>query len=159
MLLPIEGDFEQSKRIEAQTASSQPTHKRLWAEVVRSKLEQQATALEAAGAPTAPLTALVSKVKSGDPENLEAQGAQCYWRLFFGDSFRRERDSGGLNGLLNYGYTVLDACTALAVIAAGLHPRIGLHHSTDNAMRPVDDVMEPFRPGIDLKVWPLRRHG
>ncbi len=160
MLLPIDGNFEQAKRIEAQIAASLPTHKRLWASVVRSKLEQQAAALEAAGAPTAPLTALVSKVKSGDPENIEAQGAQRYWKLLFGDAFRRDQNAGGLNGLLNYGYTVLRAATARAVVAAGLHPSIGLHHSNDNnAMRLVDDVMEPFRPIIDLKVWHLRRNG
>ena len=160
MLLPIDGNFEQAKRIEAQIAASLPTHKRLWATVVRRKLEQQAAALEATGAPTAPLTALIGKVKSGDPENLEAQGAQRYWRLLFGDAFRRDQDGGGINGLLNYGYTVLRACTARSVIAAGLHPSIGLHHSNDNnAMRLVDDVMEPFRPVIDLKVWHLRRNG
>ncbi|MDC6167068.1 type II CRISPR-associated endonuclease Cas1 [Paucibacter sp. XJ19-41] len=160
MLLPIEGNFEQAKRIEAQIAASLPTHKRMWAAVVRSKLEQQAAALEAAGAPTAPLTALVGKVKSGDPDNLEAQGARRYWSLLFGDGFRRDQDGGGLNGLLNYGYTVLRATTARAVIAAGLHPSIGLHHSHDNnAMRLVDDLMEPFRPIIDLKVWQLKRNG
>jgi CRISP-associated protein Cas1 len=160
MLLPIDGNFEQAKRIEAQIAASLPTHKRLWAAVVRSKLEQQAAALEATGAPTAPLTALVSKVKSGDPENIEAQGAQRYWKLVFGDAFRRDQNGGGLNGLLNYGYTVLRAATARAVVAAGLHPSIGLHHSHDNnAMRLVDDVMEPFRSVIDLKVWHLRRNG
>lgn len=160
MLLPIEGNFEQSKRIEAQIAASLPTHKRLWAAVVRSKLEQQAAALEAAGAPTAPLTALAAKVRSGDPDNLEAQGARRYWGLLFGDSFRRDQQGGGLNGLLNYGYTVMRAAMARAVIAAGLHPGIGLHHSHDNnAMRLVDDLMEPFRPIIDLKVWQLRRNG
>lgn len=160
MLLPIEGNFEQSRRIEAQIAASQPTHKRLWASVVRAKLEQQAAALEATGAPTAPLTALVAKVKSGDPDNLEAQGARRYWTLLFGDAFRRDQNAGGTNGLLNYGYTVLRATTARAVVAAGLHPGIGLHHSNDNnAMRLVDDLMEPFRPMIDLKVWLLLRHG
>ncbi|KQV86946.1 type II CRISPR-associated endonuclease Cas1 [Pelomonas sp. Root1237] len=160
MLLPIEGNFEQSKRIEAQIAASLPTHKRLWAAVVRSKLEQQAAALEAAGAPTAPLTALAAKVRSGDPDNLEAQGARRYWGLLFGDGFRRDQQGGGVNGLLNYGYTVMRAAMARAIIAAGLHPGIGLHHSHDNnAMRLVDDLMEPFRPVIDLKVWQLRRNG
>lgn len=164
MLLPIEGNFEQSKRIEAQTAASLPTHKRMWAAVVRSKLEQQAAALAATGAPTAPLTALAGKVKSGDPQNLEAQGARRYWGLLFGDTFRRNQDGSGpapgINALLNYGYTVLRATTARAVVAAGLHPSIGLHHSHDNnAIRLVDDLMEPFRPVIDLKVWLLLRNG
>ena len=160
MLLPIKGNFEQSKRIEAQIAASQPTHKRLWASVVRAKLEQQAAALGATGGPTAPLTALAARVKSGDPENLEAQGARRYWTLLFGDAFRRDQNAGGTNGLLNYGYTLLRATTARAVVAAGLHPSIGLHHSNDNnAMRLVDDLMEPFRPIIDLKVWQLKRNG
>ncbi len=159
MLLPVEGNFEQSHRIEAQIAASQPTHKRMWAAIVRSKLEQQAAALEAAGAPTAPLAVLATKVRSGDPDNLEAQGAQRYWKLLFGTDFRRDQNAPGTNALLNYGYTVLRAATARAVIAAGLHPSIGLHHSHDNnAMRLVDDVMEPFRPVIDLKVWQLKRN-
>lgn len=162
MLLPIEGNYEQAKRIEAQISATLPTHKRLWAQVVRSKLEQQAAALEAAGCPTAPLSALAQKVKSGDPENLEAQGARRYWSLLFGNDFRRDQNANGvqagLNSLLNYGYTVVRAATARAIIAAGLHPSIGLHHSNDNnAMRLVDDVMEPFRPIIDLKVWHLDR--
>lgn len=160
MLLPIDGNFEQSRRIEAQIAASQPVHKRLWAAVVRSKLEQQAAALEAAGAPTTPLRALVRKVKSGDPENVEAQGARRYWGLLFGDGFRRDQNGDGLNALLNYGYTVLRSATARAVVAAGLHPGIGLHHSHDNnAMRLIDDLMEPFRPVIDIKVWQLWRNG
>ena len=164
MLLSLDGNHYQAKRIEAQIAASQPTHKRLWAAIVRSKLEQQAAALEAVGKPIAPLAALAAKVKSGDPENLEAQGAKRYWGLLFGDSFRRDQEAGGaygaINSLLNYGYTVLRAATARAIVAAGLHPSIGLHHSNDsNAMRLVDDVMEPFRPVIDLKVWQLQAQG
>lgn len=160
MLLPIKGNYEQSRRIEAQIAASLPTHKRLWAAVVRAKLEQQASVLEAVGAPTAPLTALARKVKSGDPENIEAQGARRYWNLLFGETFRRDQSGDGLNALLNYGYTILRSATARAVVAAGLHPGIGLHHSNDfNAMRLVDDLMEPFRPVVDLKVWQLWRNG
>lgn len=158
MLLTLDGHHVQAKRIEAQIAASLPTHKRLWAAIVKSKLEQQAAALEAAGAPTAPLTALIRKVKSGDPQNIEGQGARRYWNLLFGNDFRRNQDSDGINALLNYGYTILRSATARAVVAAGLHPSIGLHHSNDgNAMRLVDDLMEPFRPIIDLKVWQLQR--
>lgn len=160
MLLPLDGHHIQAKRIEAQIHASAPTHKRLWAAIVKSKLEQQAASLEAAGAPTAPLTALTRKVKSGDPENVEGQGARRYWGLLFGKDFRRDQDGDGINALLNYGYTIIRSATARAVVAAGLHPSIGLHHSNDaNAMRLVDDLMEPFRPIIDLKVWQLQRAG
>lgn len=160
MLLPIDGNYEQARRIDAQIAAKRPQIKQLWAAIVRSKLEQQAAVLEAVGAPTAPLLALVKKVKSGDPENLEAQGARRYWGLLFGKDFRRDQGLGGVNSLLNYGYTVLRAATARAVIAAGLHPSIGLYHSNaGNPMRLVDDLIEPFRPVIDMKVWLLQKNG
>jgi len=160
MLLTLDGHHVQSKRIEAQIKASLPMHKRLWAAVVKSKLEQQAAALEAAGAPTAPLSALVRKVRSGDPDNVEGQGARRYWNLLFGNSFRRDQDGDGVNALLNYGYTIIRSATARAVVAAGLHPSIGLHHSNDgNPMRLVDDLMEPFRPIVDLKVWQLQYAG
>jgi CRISPR-associated protein Cas1 len=160
MVLPIEGNYQQAKRFDAQIAAGQPMIKRLWAEIVKSKLQQQAAALEATGAPFVPLSALVRKVRSGDPDNFEAQGARRYWGLLFGADFRRDQQGEGLNAMLNYGYTVLRAATARAVVAAGLHPTIGLHHSNEgNAMRLVDDLMEPFRPMIDLKVWQLHKQG
>ena len=160
ILWGIDGNYQQAKRFDAQIRATKPTTKRLWADVVRAKLQQQASALEATGAPTAPLTALVAKVRSGDPENLEAQGARRYWNFLFGDQFRRDRALGGVNAMLNYGYTVLRAAVARAVIAAGLHPTVGLHHANEsNAMRLVDDLMEPFRPVIDLTVWHLHRCG
>ncbi|GAC1609831.1 MAG: type II CRISPR-associated endonuclease Cas1 [Aquirhabdus sp.] len=160
MLIPIDGNFQQAKRFDAQLAASQPMVKRLWAEIVKSKLQQQATALEAVKVPSIPLSALVRKVRSGDPDNFEAQGARRYWGLLFGPDFRRDQQAGGLNAMLNYGYTVLRATTARAVVAAGLHPTMGLHHSNQgNAMRLVDDLMEPFRPMIDLKVWQLNKQG
>ena len=160
MLLAVEGNYQQAKRFDAQLAAKQPLTKRLWAEIVKSKLQQQAATLETTGMPSVPLAALVRKVRSGDPDNIEAQGARRYWGILFGHDFRRDSQADGLNALLNYGYTVLRAATARAVVAAGLHPTLGLHHSNEgNAMRLVDDLMEPFRPMIDLKVWHLHRRG
>ena len=159
-LLSTNGNLYQSKRIEAQIAAKQPTHKKLWAAIIKNKLEQQASTLEAINQPSAPLIYLSKKVKSGDSENLEAQGAKKYWSLLFQNNFRRDKNADGVNSLLNYGYTILRATTARAVVAAGLHPSIGLHHSNDsNAMRLVDDLMEPFRPMIDLQVWLLNKAG
>lgn len=101
---------------------------------------------------------LTKKVRSGDPDNIEAQGARRYWNLLFNSDFRRDRSSDGINSLLNYGYTILRAATARAVISAGLHPTLGLHHSNEgNPMRLVDDLIEPFRPLVDLLVWQLQQ--
>jgi len=160
MLLPTDGNYEQSRRIDAQIAAKRPLHKQIWAAIVRSKLEQQAAVLEAVGAPFMPLLPLAKKVKSGDAGNLEAQGARRYWGLLFGGEFRRDQSLGGVNSLLNYGYTILRSATARAVIGAGLHPSIGLFHSNaGNPMRLVDDLIEPFRPLIDIKVWLLQKQG
>lgn len=157
MIWPLEGHHQQAHRFEAQINCSLPTKKRLWASLVKSKLLQQAEVLQGAGAASAPLKALAKQVRSGDPDNLEAQGARKYRGLLFGPSFKRDQEAEGLNALLNYGYTILRAATARAVVAAGLHPSIGLHHSHDNnAMRLVDDLMEPFRPVIDWTVWHLQ---
>lgn len=159
MLLPIDGNYQQAKRFDAQIAASQPTHKRVWASLVKAKLQQQAAALEAVGVSSVPVAALVNQVRSGDPDNKEAHAARRYWSLLFGDEFRRDQQAGGINALLNYGYTVLRASTARAIVAAGLHPTLGVHHSNEgNPMRLVDDLMEPFRPIIDLKVWQLTRN-
>ncbi len=160
MLWPIDGHHQQAHRFEAQIACTLPMRKNLWASIVKSKLLNQAAVLKATGASHAPLQSLANQVRSGDPNNLEAQGARKYWSLLMGPLFRRDQQADGVNALLNYGYTVLRAATARSVVAAGLHPSIGLHHSHDNnAMRLVDDLMEPFRPLIDLTVWHLQRSG
>ena len=158
MLLALDGSFQQAKRFDAQLAASKPAHKRLWTTLVKAKLRQQAAVLDQAGIPSAPVAALVARVRSGDPDNREALAARRYWNLLFGDRFRRDRNGGGLNILLNYGYTVLRAATARAVVAAGLHPTLGVHHCNEgNPMRLVDDLMEPFRPLVDLVVWRISR--
>lgn len=160
VLAALDGHHLQARRFDAQLAASLPTRKRLWADIVRAKLSQQAATLAAAGVPSPPLMALVAQVRSGDPANLEAQGARRYWSLLMGEDFRRDQRASGANSLLNYGYTVLRACTARAVTAAGLHPTHALHHANDgNAMRLVDDLMEPFRPVVDLRVWRLVQQG
>ncbi len=156
MLISIDGNYQQAKRFDAQIAAGLPLKKRLWASIIKAKLTQQAAVLNAVGVNDIPLKFLVAKVRSGDPDNFEAQGARLYWRMLLGQDFRRDQSSGGINALLNYGYTVLRACTARAVVAAGLHPTLGLHHqNAQNAMRLVDDLMEPFRPMIDINVWQL----
>lgn len=160
MLLSIDGHGLQGKRFDSQLRASLPRRKQVWAELVRAKIAHQGAVLESVGAPTAPLFSLLKRVRSGDAGNVEAQAARRYWSLLFGAGFRRDREAAGVNAMLNYGYTVLRAATARAVVAAGLHPTLGVHHSNEaNAMRLVDDLMEPFRPLVDEVVWQLRRDG
>jgi CRISP-associated protein Cas1 len=152
-LVPMVGHHAQGERLRAQASAAEPTRKRLWQSVVRYKLGWQAAVLEAAGAPPAPLQALLKKVRSGDPTNVEAQGARRYWKLMFGSSFTRDVDADGTNSLLNYGYAVMRSAAARAIAGAGLHPGLGLFHSSHkNPMPLADDLMEPWRPLVDLSV-------
>jgi CRISPR-associated protein Cas1 len=159
-LVPASGHHAQGDRVEAQAAATRPSKKRLWSEVVRAKVRAQAAALERIGESPLLLRELASRVRSGDPGNIEAQAAQRYWPALFGRGFTRDRDAEGVNAQLNYGYTVLRAATARAVVAAGLHPSLGLHHkSGGDALRLADDLMEPFRPAVDLLAHAMRSEG
>lgn len=159
-LWPVEGHHAQSARMIAQLDAPKPLRKRLWQHIVRAKILQQGAVAEASGGSLAPFEMFARRVKSGDPENVEAQAARRYWPMIMGSDFRRDRALGGANAMLNYGYTVLRAATARAVMAAGLHPSVGLHHyGPTNTLCLVDDLMEPFRPLVDLLVARLHQRG
>lgn len=152
--LPIEGHYAQAAKMRAQLAASLPLQKQLWRRIVSAKITMQGSLLEARGVDEGQSFALIARrVKSGDPENLEAQAARRYWPLLMGKAFRRDRDVGGTNALLNYGYAVMRATVARAIVAAGLHPTVGIHHNNrGNAFALADDLVEPFRPLVDALV-------
>lgn len=156
VVMPLEGHHAQGGRLRAQWTASRPLFKQSWKRIVIAKIRMQAAALNAFGEASAPLKIMARKVTSGDETNVEAQAARFYWPRMMGDDFRRDRLAPDANALLNYGYTVLRACAARAVVAAGLHPSIGIHHSNQgNAFALADDVMEPFRPLVDCAVKTL----
>ena len=149
-LWPLEGHHVQAMRMRCQLEASLPLRKRLWQRIVREKIAQQSNVLDLLQLNSGSVKAMARRVRSGDPDNVEAQAARRYWPLLFGDDFRRDRYGGGPNPFLNYGYTVLRAAVARAVVAAGLHPSLGIHHHNRlNPMCMVDDLMEPFRPFVD----------
>ena len=160
VMLPMNGHFQQAHRIRAQADASLPFRKQAWATLVRHKITAQAEALERVNEASERLRRLATAVRSGDPDNREAQAAQAYWPLMMDKAFRRNRDASGANALLNYGYAVLRAATARAIVAAGLHPSLSVHHrSGGDALALADDLMEPFRPTIDLIVRRLCSEG
>ncbi|MAN62064.1 MAG: subtype II CRISPR-associated endonuclease Cas1 [Parvibaculum sp.] len=157
---PVVGHHAQAGRMADQAAAPRPLKKRLWTQIVQAKIRGQGAMLAQAGLPHGGFALLARKVKSGDPGNVEAEAARRYWPLLFGKEFRRNRSAPGTNALLNYGYTVLRAGVARAVMASGLHPSLGLQHSSRvNAHVLVDDLMEPFRPLVDREVWRLCQTG
>jgi len=162
MVLPLEGNVVQGERFRAQANASEPTRKRQWQAIVKAKIRAQARALRDLTGGDAGLTEMAGRVRSGDPDNLEAEAARKYWPLLFRDqAFRRGRHAGRANPHLNYGYAVLRAMAARAICAAGLHPGLGIHHHNRyDAFPLVDDLMEPFRPIVDRAVaLYCREHG
>jgi CRISPR-associated protein Cas1 len=160
LVWPVDGHHAQSGRMIDQAGASAPLKKRLWAQIVRAKILAQGAALASIGAPHTGFQLLSRKVRSGDPDNVEAEAARRYWPLLMGKEFRRDQDGDGANALLNYGYAILRGGVARAVMAAGLHPGFGLMHSNRaNPMLLVDDLMEPFRPIVDREVWQLIQTG
>lgn len=152
MLLPLQTHYTQTERIASQMAAKQPLKKRLWQSLVKAKISAQATALARATGDDRGIGKLAGRVRSGDPDNVEAQAARRYWEAFFDmPGFKRDPEQPGLNTVLNYGYAVLRAVTARAVCSVGLHPSVGVHHHNRySSFTLADDVMEPFRPVVDL---------
>lgn len=157
---PLEGHHAQAARMRAQMAASRPLTKQAWRQIVVGKIRMQGEALAFAGLEGGAFELLARKVRSGDPQNLEAQAARRYWKVLFGPGFSRDRDASGTNAMLNYGYAVLRAIVSRAICASGLHPTIGVFHSNRaNAFALADDLMEPFRPVVDLAVRRLVEAG
>ena len=156
ILLPLEGNSLHSRTIAQQVKITEPTRKRLWKSIVQAKIREQAKVLLHATGDSSPLPAFATRVKSGDTENLEAQAARIYWQRLFGQTFRRDPDGAGINTLLNYGYAVMRAAVARAIVGTGLHPSLGLHHHNQyNSFCLADDMLEPLRPAVDLKAYEL----
>jgi len=159
-LWPADSHYEQAGRIADQAAAGKALKKRLWAQLVAAKVENQGAVLDTLGIEGGGFQLLARSVRVGDPTNVEAQAARRYWPLLFGTDFRRDRSEPGINAMLNYTYAVLRAGTARAIMAAGLHPSLGLaHRQRGNAFALVDDLMEPYRPLADLLVHGLIQSG
>lgn len=155
MMIPLVGGVLQTQRMLAQVAAPLPLRKRLWKQIVQVKVRSQAATLENLRPEFGDggLRDLAAKVRSGDPANIEGQAAARYWPLLMAEDFRRRFDAPDQNRLLNYGYAVLRAAVARAVVAVGLHPSLGLHHKArTNPFCLADDLMEPYRPLIDAEV-------
>ena len=142
--------------LRGQMEASEPLKKRLWQSIVKAKLSNQAACLRFTGKTDQAkhLQSMANRVHSGDPENVEAAGAQYYFPILFGKDFTRGLDENGYNAGLNYGYAILRGCIARFLAVYGFLPVFGLHHhSTFNAFNLADDLIEPFRPVIDLLVF------
>lgn len=136
-----------------QLGLDKPSAKRAWARIVQAKIGNQARCMELLGVAGAErLQSYARRVRSGDGGNLEAQASAYYFPQVFGRSFHRSQDAW-VNAALDYGYAVLRGACARALVAHGMLPSIGLFHSSEqNAFNLADDLIEPYRPIVDLHV-------
>ena len=159
LLLPLEGNSLQCERFTDQLQASLPLKKQLWQQTVQAKIRNQAALLKrSSSVETGNLLAWANQVKSGDSENMEARAAAYYWRNLFPDieGFIRDREGEFPNSLLNYGYAILRAIVARALVSSGMLPTWGIHHHNRyNAYCLADDIMEPYRPYVDGLVLQL----
>jgi CRISPR-associated protein Cas1 len=120
----------------------------------------QAAALASVGhAEASTLKEIARRVEPGDPENVEARAARFYWPRLFAD-FVRDDPSDRRNMLMNYGYAVVRAGVARALVASGFIPAFGLgHQGQANAFNLADDLFEPFRPFVDKLAWKTSDNG
>ena len=164
MHLPLVGNTTQTERMRYQIEASLPLKKQLWQQTIVAKIENQAAVLkQMRGAEVRNMLKWASEVKSGDSENMEARAAVYYWQNAFPmvESFTRSREGVFPNNLLNYGYAILRAVVARALVSSGLLTTLGIHHRNKyNAFCLADDVMEPYRPYVDRLVMELcERYG
>ena len=163
LMLPLCGNTTQSERFRLQIDASLPLKKQLWQQTVQCKIRNQAAVLQnTRNTIVKNMLAWAGEVKSGDSDNLEGRAAAYYWRNLFPDILGFTRDRNGLppNNLLNYGYAILRAVVARALVGSGLLPTLGIHHHNRyNAYCLADDIMEPYRPYVDALVCRLVSDG
>lgn len=162
LLLPLEGNTIQQERFREQLECSAPLRKQLWQQTVRAKIANQAALLRERGVPHKNMLFWASDVKSDDAQNHEARAAAYFWGKLFPQvaGFRRDREGIPPNNLLNYGYAILRAVVARALVSSGLLPTLGIHHHNRyNAYALADDIMEPYRPFVDQLVCSIMDDG
>jgi len=161
LMLPLDGNTLQSERFRAQIDASEPLKKQMWQQTVVAKILGQAHVLGTQLIEHNNMLKWAKDVRSGDTDNMEARAAAFYWRnMFEKDAFIRDPQGLPPNNLLNYGYSIVRAMMARALVGAGLLPTLGIHHrSRYDAYCLADDIMEPYRPFVDMKVLEMWKKG
>lgn len=162
LMLPLYGNSTQNERFREQLDASQPLKKQLWQQTIKMKISNQAAVLATCTGKNSPtMLRWADDVRSGDPDNVEGRAAAYYWKnLFAGidslEDFTRSREGEAPNNLLNYGYAILRAIVARALVSSGMLPTLGIHHHNRyNAYCLADDIMEPYRPYVDELVYSI----
>lgn len=150
-LIPMYGSYVSSGRIREQISWTAEDKEKIWQQITKHKILNQAKILQRAGQDdkSAQLISYAEQVTPGDKTNREGHAAKVYFNALFGLEFYRDANDIR-NAILNYGYTILLACFNREIAASGYLTQLGIWH--DNAENPFNlgsDLMEPYRPIID----------
>lgn len=154
MLMDLDSNSVQTKHFRAQLEAEKTLAKQIWKQIVERKIQNQSKLLSKLGIADDILKPYYVNVKSGDISNREGIAAKIYWRNLFGNHFVRDRFGPCPNDFLNYGYALLRSAVARAIMDAGLLPTVGVfHRNYYNSFPLADDLMEPYRPFVDERVF------
>lgn len=153
VLLPMAKHSRHFKVLKCQIEIGKPLQKRLWQQIVIQKIKNQSLCLRLLNKDGASeLQKMCKEVQSGDKTNVEAKAAAYYFRKMYGLGFSRA-DDHIINLALNYSYAIVRGIIARSIVCYGLEPSIGLFHRSElNCFNLADDMIEPFRPIVDLHV-------
>ena len=154
ILLSLDQHNETAGMLMAQARWDDGRKDDIWALIVRDKIRMQTMLLSMLGKSVPrELPALYGMVNSGDGLNCEGYAAKLYFPALFGDGFVR-REASDINAGLNYGYSIILSCMSRIIVSYGHTPALGIHHcNRENRLNLACDLMEPFRPFVDLLVY------
>jgi CRISPR-associated protein Cas1 len=158
LLLNYVTHHEHTKVLRSQISCSPHKKTSLWRQIVQAKIERQSRVLQKEKKRSPKLEGLAQKVTQSQTDLIEARAAHIYFHLLFGKDFDRDPKAPGINSLLNYGYAIIRAAIARAIVGTGMHPALGIHHRNPyNPFCLADDLMEPLRPLVDQTVYRLAK--
>ena len=155
IFLPFCTHYQTLTQYNSQINLAKPLQKQLWKKIIENKIKNQDRVLAFNGQGGA-LKGLYETVLSGDSSNNEAKASLIYFKMLFGEEFTRRDDSNEINAFLNYGYSIIRSFIARSVVLHGFMPFLGIFHCNQlNQFNLVDDLIEVFRPVVDLYVFKL----
>ncbi|PLY07313.1 MAG: type II CRISPR-associated endonuclease Cas1 [Arcobacter sp.] len=150
ILVGINKNSRTTKIQKAQIEVSKAKLNQIWKNIIIYKVTNQSKVLKIIHKNSDYLDLIIPRIKSNDKESIEATAAAYYFKELFGKDFTRNDPENINNAVLNFGYAIFRSSICRYLIAYGLNPAFGIHHSSElNAFNLADDLIEPFRPIVD----------
>ena len=156
IVIPFEGHARQSKMMHAQVVLSKKFYGELWLQIIKQKILNQQKCLSLINMESSDnLTNSLDSLTIRNVDQREAIVAKKYFQALFNNEYTRDSEIP-MNAKLNYGYAIVRSAIIRSLVGLGFHPTFGIHHNSQlNAFNLADDLIEPFRPIVDLCAYQL----